>query len=230
MSSSTSRPVESGEGAVAGSPPILITFTIPQTPKGKVRHQTVVTLRCDRCQRTVKGQRQECPYCQHRRLMFLFSNEYTPAEQKEYERFAAMCAQQGMTSQNANGPNGPITGSGLGAGSDHPAPVLKFSGPTRVECRFFFGIPKSREKKLKDGDYHNQRPDADNCLKSIMDACNGVVWVDDCVVCKVDATSYWTTGVPRTEVKISLLPDAAISQGEGGREASGLKPEQEVTV
>lgn len=162
---------------------MTVSFIIPQMPKGKARHSTVVTLRCDRCQRTVKGQRSECPYCQNKKLCFLFSNEYTPAEQKEYERFVAMCAQQGMQGRN------------------------KFVGACGLWLKFCFAIPESRKKKLKEGDWHPQRPDRDNSEKSIMDGCNGVVWADDCVVCLGMQACVWTEGVPRTEATVISLDE-----------------------
>lgn len=163
--------------------PDSVNFVILQSPKGKQRHQTVVTLRCGQCQRMIMGQRNECPHCQNRKLHFSHSSEYTPKEQKEYERFAAMCAQQGMKGRE------------------------KFSGPTRVECHFWMGIPKSREKKLRDGDWHTQRPDTDNCVKSVWDAMNQICFADDCVVVQMSAEKRWTSGAPRTEVTIRSLGD-----------------------
>jgi Holliday junction resolvase RusA-like endonuclease len=125
------------------------------------------------------GQRKECPRCTNTPLYFLAAREFTPADQKEYERFAALCAQQGMRGRE------------------------KFTGPTVVECWFWFGIPRSRMKTLKEGDYHTQRPDVDNCKKSILDACNLLVWGDDCIIVDIIGRKRWTTGVPRTEVTIS---------------------------
>lgn len=119
--------------ALAGT--TSVSFTIPSSPKGKMRHQTIVWLRCGQCQRSIVGQRKECPYCQNRRLEFVRADESTPKEQREYEKFAAMCALQGMKGRN------------------------KFSGPVKVHCVFLFGIPKSRERKLQEGAYHTQRPD-----------------------------------------------------------------------
>jgi len=162
--------------------PDSVQFVIPQTPKGKSRHQTVVTLRCGQCQRMIMGQRKECPHCGNQKtLYFSHSSEYSPKDQKEYERFVALCAQQGMRGRD------------------------KFVGPTRIECRFWLGIPKSREKKLKDGDWHTQKPDTDNCVKSIWDGCNQVCFADDCIVVEMQAEKRWTSGAPRTEVTISLL-------------------------
>jgi Holliday junction resolvase RusA-like endonuclease len=156
-------------------------FVVLQTPKGKTRHSTVPLLRCRKCQRQTMGHHDACPHCGCDHLYFLANTAYTPSEQKEYERFAALCAQQGMQGKE------------------------KFVGPTRVECNFLFGIPKSRIKKLRDGDWHTQRPDTDNCVKSIWDAMNQICFADDCVVTQMVASKYWTTGVPRTEVRITTL-------------------------
>ena len=60
---------------------------------------------------------------------------------------------------------------------------------------------------LKEGDWHTQRPDTDNCVKSTWDAMNSLVFEDDCIVVQMLAEKRWTTGVPRTEVLISLLED-----------------------
>ena len=106
---------------------------------------------------------------------------FTPAEQRDYERFASLCAQQAMNGRE------------------------RFVGATRIECTFLFGIPKSRIRKLQDGDWHCQRPDTDNCVKSIWDAMNKICFGDDCVIAQMIASKYWTTGCPRTEVKISVL-------------------------
>jgi Holliday junction resolvase RusA-like endonuclease len=162
---------------------MTVTFVIPQQPRGKSRHATVVTLRCGKCQRQTVGQRSECPNCGNKDLYFMYSHEYTDKDQREYERFAAMCAQQGMTNCTCG----------------------KFVGAVSVHCDFWFGIPKSRLKKLKDGDWHLQRPDVDNCKKSVLDACNLLVWADDCTIAQISATKRWTTGTPRTEVRVESL-------------------------
>jgi Holliday junction resolvase RusA-like endonuclease len=160
---------------------MTVSFTIPQTPKGKSRHQTVPLLRCGQCQRQTMGHHEDCPHCHSRGMLYFVRNApYTPSDQREYEKFAAMCAQQGMQGQE------------------------KFVGPTAMYCTFWFGIPKSRIKKLKDGDWHTQKPDTDNCIKST-DAFLGLVFADDCIIAKVSGEKRWTTGCPRTEVRIESL-------------------------
>jgi len=176
--------------------PDSVQFVIHAIPKGKMRHQSVICLRCGQCKRMIMGQRKECPYCMNRQLYFSHSSEYSPKEQKECEQFIALCAQQGMRGRK------------------------KFEGPTRIECRFWFGIPKSRIKKLKDGDWHTQRPDTDNCVKSVWDAMNQVCFADDCVVVQMAAEKRWTTGIPRTEVTISSLDGIAVKDAKHPETAS----------
>ena len=69
----------------------------------------------------------------------MYSHEYTDKDQREYERFAAMCAQQGMQGHE------------------------KFVGPCALYLKFYFEVPKSRARKIQEGDWHPQRPDRDNC-------------------------------------------------------------------
>src|SRR6266705_6065471 len=95
-----------------------VSFVVPQSPRGKTRHSTVPLLRCGKCQRQTMGHHESCPHCHNRQLYFLANTAYTPSEQREYEKFAALCAQQGMQGRQ------------------------KFVGPTREECNFLFVIPK----------------------------------------------------------------------------------------
>jgi hypothetical protein len=113
---------------------MTVSFTIPGTPKAKARHRTVCLLRCPACQRQTMGPHWECPHCGHKGLFFVKNENYADTDQKNAEKFSAMCAAQGMV------------------GSE------KFIGPTAVDCIAYFEIPKSR-KKLNEGDWHTQRPD-----------------------------------------------------------------------
>jgi Holliday junction resolvase RusA-like endonuclease len=81
----------------------------------------------------------------------------------------------------------------------------QFVGPTRVELTAWFQIPKTRAKKLAEGDWHTQRPDTDNIEKSVLDGLNGIAWADDSLVCSIEAVKRWTTGIARVEVTISDL-------------------------
>jgi Holliday junction resolvase RusA-like endonuclease len=132
------------------------------------------------------GPHWECPHCGHKGLTFVKNENYADTDQKNYERFGAMCAQQGMV------------------GSE------KFVGPSQVTCTFLFGIPKTgANSKKKEGDWHTQRPDVDNCKKSVLDFCNALVWADDCIIARIVGEKRWTLGVPQTLVTVESLESLA---------------------
>lgn len=63
-------------------------------------------------------------------------------------------------------------------------------GPCRVEVEAFFPIPKSFSKAARfliscGADSHTNKPDADNVLKAVLDALNGIVFEDDKLACDV---------------------------------------------
>lgn len=105
-----------------------------------------------------------------------------------YENLVAQCAQQAM--------NG----------------AALYSNPIQLSVAFYFDPPVSRKcvkeacqgcKKLHAGDAHIQRPDLDNCVKSILDGCNQVAWTDDCIITSIYARKEW--GHPRAEVTVNEL-------------------------
>ena len=59
-------------------------------------------------------------------------------------------------------------------------------------------------RKLHDGNYHGQRPDADNIAKSICDGCNQVVWPDDSAVAVMQIEKRWSQQ-PRCEVEVETI-------------------------
>src|SRR5882724_10145852 len=79
------------------------------------------------------------------------------------------------------------------------------SGAVGLTARFYFPVAKSREKRIEEGQRHCQRPDLDNCIKSIKDGLNGVAWNDDCCVCEVVASKHWTHLAPRAEITVEEL-------------------------
>jgi Holliday junction resolvase RusA-like endonuclease len=79
----------------------------------------------------------------------------------------------------------------------HPEPV-------NVVIDLVFGRPKSHLRKsgLREGAPILPRCDLDNCAKAVLDALNGVAWVDDTQVARlVVEKSYGVEG--RTTVRIS---------------------------
>lgn len=60
------------------------------------------------------------------------------------------------------------------------APSDLMRGALAVSCYFAFEPVKARKKQ---GMAHYQRPDVDKLLRAVLDACTGVLWIDDAQVC-----------------------------------------------
>ena len=74
----------------------------------------------------------------------------------------------------------------------------------RIEA--FFGIPKSKSKRVQHEmeigvTKHTKRPDADNILKAIADALNGIAYKDDSALCYVEVTKKYSR-TPQTRITI----------------------------
>jgi Holliday junction resolvase RusA-like endonuclease len=81
-----------------------------------------------------------------------------------------------------------------------------FETPMQMQLSAYYPIPKSWSKKKRqmaiDGEiYPNVKPDLDNVLKAVLDALNGVVYVDDSQVINLVATKRYSTD-PRVEVYV----------------------------
>lgn len=64
----------------------------------------------------------------------------------------------------------------------------------RLRVVAFFAMPKSwskRKREALEGQFHTQKPDADNVLKAIKDGLNDVAWIDDCQVCDARVVKRW---------------------------------------
>ena len=80
------------------------------------------------------------------------------------------------------------------------------TGPLRVDCLFLFPRPKSLIFKKRDMPRvrHIKKPDADNLAKSVLDALNGLVWVDDCQVCECVLTKWIAAGDEQPHVLVRV--------------------------
>lgn len=81
-----------------------------------------------------------------------------------------------------------------------------FEGPVDMTIRAFYRIPKSASKKraadMADGRIRpTTKPDADNVIKAIADALNGIAYKDDTQIVLVTAEK-WYDNTPRVEVEI----------------------------
>ena len=66
-------------------------------------------------------------------------------------------------------------------------------GPVLVTILFRFARPKSHTKAARLDDNHRQKPDLDNLAKAVLDALNGICWLDDSQVCQIRASKAWRT-------------------------------------
>ena len=106
--------------------------------------------------------------------------EHTPKATENYEARVAMFAQQAL------------------------AGGKMLEGALSVHIVAKMQIPVSRAKKLKDGDPHTQRPDADNISKSCLDATQSILFANDCQVAKLVVEKQWAT-VPCAEVVVEEM-------------------------
>lgn len=86
--------------------------------------------------------------------------------------------------------------------------------PVSIEVTAYYGIPKSTSKKkvwqmLSWLIRPLKRPDLDNVLKAVLDACNGVVFHDDAQVTDIRASKYYGD-IPRVDVIISEAKERLI--------------------
>lgn len=86
------------------------------------------------------------------------------------------------------------------------APPSLLEGPIEVEVIEYRKIPKSMPKYKKrmaeEGKlFPTKRPDVDNIIKILMDACNKLIWKDDSQVYKLTVTKLYGDP-PRVEIKI----------------------------
>ena len=99
---------------------------------------------------------------------------YTPAKTAEYEEAIGWAAKQALLE------------SGLDMCSIH-APIF-------LRVSFHFPLPKSWSKAKKNtlaGEPHCQKPDLDNLVKTVKDACQGIIYADDALVYYTKADKRW---------------------------------------
>ena len=105
---------------------------------------------------------------------------YYPAKVKSYREYIATVAKAAMRGRE------PLRGA-LG-----------------MYCTFFFTPPKSTPKKtlsIMYGAYHTKKPDADNLVKAVQDAVNGICYADDSQIAVLNARKYYAD-TARVEVVI----------------------------
>ena len=67
--------------------------------------------------------------------------------------------------------------------------------PLEVVISIYMAVPKSVSKKRKNEmivyEYPTKTPDIDNCCKSILDSCKGVIFSDDSQVVALRVNKFW---------------------------------------
>jgi Holliday junction resolvase RusA-like endonuclease len=66
---------------------------------------------------------------------------------------------------------------------------------------------------LRGGCYPTGRPDIDNTLKLLLDACNGIVWLDDAQVVEVAVSKLWASR-GRLHVMVDAVETVRVEQPE----------------
>lgn len=109
---------------------------------------------------------------------------YTPDKTRLYERRVAYCAREVMR------------------GRDPIDTVVQ------VELRMYFPLTATLEKSKSNRQFALDgvilpigKTDGDNCLKSVLDACNGIIYIDDNLVCEAHYWKYYSDK-PRIEMKV----------------------------
>lgn len=185
-------------------------FHVPGVPISKARHHTVAMKRCS-CGKQTAGNR--CRFCGSTDLRFIANVGVADKPTENYEAFVALCC--------------------MNAGIRHKT----YCGPVTLNARFYFKAAKSnimpegsRSKSnrwIRDGQPHTQKPDLDNCLKSLLDGMSrGSAWNDDDQVIEIVARKSWTHGEPGVDVEIEYLEleDAALplKMGAEGEHLAGV--------
>lgn len=78
-------------------------------------------------------------------------------------------------------------------------------GPLVVEMTFTRPPAKGNARKYMEGEHYpdTRRPDVDNLMKAVLDAGNGILWMDDSQVVRVVAAKFVGIGACHTIVRAS---------------------------
>ena len=90
-------------------------------------------------------------------------------------------------------------------------PEKPLNGQIRVIIKFYKLPPKNTPKwqlplMEKAVIRPAKSPDLDNYVKLILDALNGLLWVDDRYIVEMHSGKFYTTTDPRTELIVNVLP------------------------
>jgi Holliday junction resolvase RusA-like endonuclease len=94
----------------------------------------------------------------------------------------------------------------LGIAASEVRPKVIISGPISVKLEFVFPRTKSMIWKNKPMFRvpKDTKPDIDNLCKSVFDALNGILFVDDSQICECRASKYIASGNEQPRVIITI--------------------------
>ena len=110
---------------------------------------------------------------------------YDPEKSRNYKAYVKMLAVQAMKDNGFN----------------------MIEGPCAVIINAFFEVPKSKSKKFReaallDQERPTKKPDADNIVKAIQDALNGLAYKDDAYIVHLACQKFYSDN-PRVEVFVT---------------------------
>ena len=110
---------------------------------------------------------------------------YDPEKSRNYKAYVRMLATQAMKETGFE----------------------RIDGPCSVLINAFFEVPKSKSKRfreaaLKGAERPTKKPDADNIVKAIQDALNGLVYKDDAYIVRLACQKFYSDN-PRVEVFVT---------------------------
>lgn len=178
-------------------------FSIPGAPIAKARGRMVPLMRCRKCQ--AKTARRICR-CGSTELELMTVMNAPASNTVKYESLVRLCASEAMSQQGITQPMAGLLRLEIVAyfqiGASRLCKKHTWAGIQLVDL--VSREPALSCKKLHEGDYHGQRPDADNIAKSICDGCNQVVWPDDSAVATLQIEKQWSVQ-PRCEVTVCCM-------------------------
>ena len=93
---------------------------------------------------------------------------------------------------------------------DRQVAQAKADGPILVRASFAFRRPKAHarangELRAAAPRHHTQKPDIDNLLKAVLDACTQIgLWRDDDQVVRADTSKHWAGGDARPGLQLDI--------------------------
>ncbi|MFD0825831.1 RusA family crossover junction endodeoxyribonuclease [Neobacillus sp. M.A.Huq-85] len=73
--------------------------------------------------------------------------------------------------------------------------LKKLEGPISLVVTFYMPIPKNGKScgvKVKEGQFHISTKDLDNLVKGLLDALNGIAFIDDKQVCQINSEKVYS--------------------------------------